>query len=308
MTNEDLRNQGQGPLQMDHDEIRILEQEFELVAANGLQFFVDTKGSPLAEGESRVYPYHDEGTDLLRIARALGQEFDVIVDAFAGGGHSLLPILNAGIAGNGYGRDINPRAIRLAEINTALNGLDSLTHFEIGDVRNGLPRFEGPTLYIANPPFALPAQGVEMDRMRDGGHDGLALTLAFINQATIDVYIEQALRGAKPGDVIIGVAYSRIGMNGLVELEEELKKLAGQGNSFIVGLVEGTKLWRGANGKKEQSNPMNLEMMFVKAEPGPDYDRQVEEYRTATKMHREEGYDRLGYFEYVVRVGRKAGA
>lgn len=266
-------------------EFRRLQTEFDFVNVEGLRYLVDTKGLPLFEGESRVYPYHDEGADLLRVAQSLPTEFDTVVDAFAGGGHSLLPIVSAGIGRHGYGIDLNPRAIKLAAINAGINGLGHRVHFEVGDIRDRLPRFSGRTLYIANPPFALPAQGVEMDQMRDGGHDGLRLTLTYINVVTTDDYVEETLRGAQPGDFIIGLAYSRIGTNGSIELQDELAKLVDGHSRFDLKLVEGRALWRSANGRKEQPNPMQLDRMEVKAVPGPDYARQVAEYQVATSVH-----------------------
>lgn len=278
-----------------------LQGRFEHVSANGLRFYVDTKQDPLGEGETRVYPYHDEASDLLGVAASFGVQFDVAVDSFAGGGHSLLPILSQGIARRGFGFDINPRAVNLARVNAAQNLIDQ-AEFEVHDVHQGLPRVEGRALYLANAPFAIPAQGVEMDRMRDGGHDGLRLARAFINRALIESYVEESLRGAKPGDIVIGVAYSRIGFNGEVELTTALRRLVRENSFFSSALVEGRKLWRGANGRKEQDNPMNLDNMIVKAEPGEDYERQLQAYRDAIEQHREQGFNRLGYFSYVIHV------
>lgn len=283
--------------------MRNIDQEFELTRANDLSFWVDTKGSPLAEGESRVYPYHDEARDLKAIAATLNSRFDMVVDAFAGGGHSMLPILHSRIAQEGLGVDINPRAVELAQANAKLNNLHGRARFVRQDIVEGLPRFAGKVLYIANPPFALPAQGVDMDRMRDGGFDGLHLTRAYIDLALMDTYISEAIHGSKRGDAIIGLAYSRISIMGEVELLAELASRVSGFSSFKLELVEGATLWRGANGKKEQDNPMSLDRMHLKAVPGLDYDRQVVEYNDATQRHLAAGYNRLGYFRYVVEVG-----
>ncbi len=308
-----------------------LNLDFDLQLVNGQSFFVDTKSAPLADGESRVYPYFDEAADLYSIAASLDEHFDNIVDAVAGGGHSMLPILRDGIAVQGYGIDLNPRAVNLASVNAAINGLDKVSTFVQGDIHDGLPRFEGKTLYMANAPFALTA-GEPHDVMRDGGADGLKISRVFIRQAVdkadlladlesedrkdapysrINVeghlaFVAGALMGAKPGDVVIGVAYTRIGTDGHAELASELEKYVRGKGAYEIKLLEGRKIWRGANGKKEQPNPMDLNMMFVKAIPGSNYARQVAEYRVAAEQHLKEGFDRLGYFAFVIRVGATA--
>lgn len=279
-----------------------LNRDFNPVLKDGLLFFVDTKGSALWRGETRVYPYFDEAEDLLETAKSLDSKFELIVDAFAGGGHSMLPILRDGIAQYGHGLDINPRAVVLAGANAKLNGFQDRSVFVMQDIHQGLPRFEGKTLYIANAPFALTVGELPHDIMRDGGQDGLKLARVFINQATVNTYVDEAITGAKPGDVIMGVAYSRVGVNGKIEIENELEKHVEGKGTFSISLIEGRTLWRGANGKKEQPNPMNLDMMYVKAEPGPTYGKQLEEYRQATAMHLAQGYDKLGYFRYIIRI------
>ncbi len=288
------------------DKWQELNRDFNFQEVSGQFFFVDTKGSLLLEGESRVYPYFDEAADLLETAASLDTRFELMVDAFAGGGHSMLPILKAGIAERGIGIDVNPRAVALATTNAQLNEMDDVAKFVQSDIHSGLPRFEGKTLYIANAPFALTPGEIPHDIMRDGGADGLKLARVFINQATINTYVEEALTGAKPGDIVMGVAYSRIGTDGHIELSTELDQHVNGKGTYEVELLAGRKLWRGANGKKEQPNPMGLDMMYVKAEPGPDYEKQMAEYHLATKRHLDEGYNRLGYFRYIVRVGAKS--
>jgi hypothetical protein len=168
------------------------------------------------------------------------------------------------------------------------------------------------TLYMANPPFALTTQekgewaidGIPNNErlMRDGGRDGLKLTRAYVTQSLAKAFAAETLEHSKSGDVIIGVAYSRIGIDGHIELEEELKSLVGDRGTFIVELIEGETLWREPDGKKKQPNPMRLTSMNVKGTT----EAQKAEYDRAATNHLAEGYDRLGYYRYVIRVGRTA--
>jgi hypothetical protein len=225
----------------------------------------------------------------------------------------MLPILQEGIADRGFGIDLNRRAVDLAQFNAQLNGLKDRATFmneDVNKVTDSVLSSDERTLFIANPPFALTTQadgtwdtdGIPNEErlMRDGGRNGLTLTRAYVTQALAKAYVAQTMEYAKPGDVIIGVAYSRIGVDEHVELEEELQTLVGDRGEFVLELVEGEKLWRGANGKKEQDNPMSLTQMHVKGTTAS----QKAEYDRAAANHLTEGYDRLGYYRYIIRVGK----
>ncbi len=269
------------------------EPQYEIVAANGLKFLIDTIKPDLHEGSLAVFPHHDEATDILHIAESLGATFEFAIDAFGGGGHSLLPILDNGLAKRGIAIDINPRAIRFARLNAFINELSERAYIREGDVRKDLPEaYFDNVLFLANPPFALHAAGVALDPMRDGGPNGLSLTLAFV---------ERALEKAKAGNVIIGVTYSRIRQDGDVEFTEKLDELVSGKGHAQVDLVAGAPIWREFDGVKRQPNPMPLIDMRVKARPDDEVAKRA--YDAAALMHEREGYDRLGYFKYVIRVG-----
>ncbi|HRH94176.1 MAG TPA: hypothetical protein PKV72_06640, partial [Candidatus Peribacteria bacterium] len=95
--------------------VAALEREYTLQEAtpiNGVRLFVDNrKDIVVPAGVQRVYPFVDEGEDLLEAARAVVRaeggiaKFDRVVESFAGGGNSMLPILKAGIAERGFGID-----------------------------------------------------------------------------------------------------------------------------------------------------------------------------------------------------------
>lgn len=298
--------------------VHYLRQQFDLIQANGVSLFVDSKPEiQLRDGEQRVYPFTDEAADLLLLAQRVveerGNNFARVIDCVAGGGNSMLPVLKAGIAQRGFGIDLNPRAVNLAQHNASLNGMADRATFTIENISNldaTILESNEPTLYMANPPFALSIKGQwgtdlpgnrpEERLMREGGgKDGLMLTRAYVTQTLSKAYAEHTLEHAKPGDAIIGLAYSRIGTDGHVELNDVLKGIVGNRGAYTVELVEGATLWRGPNGKKEQPNPMPLTSMKIKGttpEQRADYDR-------AAASHLAEGYDRMGYFRYVIRVG-----
>lgn len=304
------------------DALAALRRSFNEVSpeeANGIRLFVDTKAEAnLAPGEQRVYPFTDEGRDLLALVRKVqaetGMTFDRIVDCFSGGGNSLLPLLKAGIAKHGIGIDLNPRATQLAQQNAALNGLQSQATFindRVENVGAAVVQSSERTLYIANPPFALTVKGnwavdglpgnpINENMMRAGGHDGLALTRTYIQQSLAKAYASNVLESSKPGDVIIGVAYSRLGAKNGIELENELRAIVGDRGTFTIELVPDTTLWRGPNGKKEQPNPMPVTSMNIKGTT----DAERAEYDAAAASHASEGYEQIGYFRYVIRVGQ----
>lgn len=296
----------------------LLEQNYRRIEANGVHLYVDDrKDVRLPEGAQRVYPFIDESTDLLALAQRVVEErggnFARVIDCVAGGGNSMLPVLKAGIAKRGFGIDLNPRAVNLAQHNASLNGMADRATFTIENINNldaTLLESDEPTLFMANPPFALSIKGQwgtdlpgnrpEERLMREGGgKDGLNLTRAYVTQTLAKAFTEHTLEHAKPGDAIIGLAYSRIGTDGHIELESVLKDIVGNRGAYTVELVKGATLWRGPNGKKEQPNPMPLTSMRIKGttpEQMADYDR-------AAASHLAEGYDQMGYFRYVIRVG-----
>lgn len=278
--------------------------KYEVKQANGLTFFTDPEKPKLEDGEMAVYPFFDEGEDLLRLVTRVVEEREkegrgklkVLVDPYSGGGHSGLPIIKKGLVEGAILGDINPRAIHLATANAELNGINDRTTVIERDILNdGLPDSDSPgnTLYIANPPFALTVEGYDEEVMRAGGPDGLTLTRSFASQA---------IEKAQPGDVIVGVAYSRIKADGTVELTAELEELTKKyGIKPEVSLMEGKNLWRGFNGKKEQPNPMPINEETFALKPDPANLKKVAAYKMAARFHNEQGYTRLGYFSYVIR-------
>lgn len=276
-----------------------LAQPSQLIRASGLFFYTDLEKPSLGPGESAVFSYADEGAILLKIASEIrerrGKPFALVVDPFCGDGKSGLPLIFYQIAEKLIGSDINPRAVYYASINARLNLLEAKSCFSIRNLlidRVIHSTEPGNTLWIANPPFALRARGTYLEQMRDGGENGLALTLEFA---------KQSLKESSQGDVILGIGYSRIRKDGCVELEGELSQLTYKyGGRLEMMLLEKEKLWRGFNGKKEQDNPMPItgEVFALKADPLNQED--LNAYYAAAQHHRDAGFDKLGYYVYII--------
>lgn len=267
------------------------------IQSNGLVFTTDLETPQLAPGESAVFPYSDEAAILLEIASQIkagrGRQFDIAIDSFCGDGKSGLPLVSHGIADRLLGSDLNSRAIMYAQENAAFNHLETKCSFSVRDIlRENLTLSPSPgnTLWIANPPFALKAKGTALEIMRDGGENGLTLTLAFASQA---------LDCATPGDVILGISYSRIRTDGKIELEEELKKIMKKEKLTLV-LLDDQKLWRGFNGKKEQTNPMPITEATFALKANPFHADEVRAYQEAALFHLQVGYDKLGYYSFII--------
>jgi hypothetical protein len=224
-------------------------------------------------GEEPVYPHHGEANDIIyAIGRFFHErKFKAAIECFAGAGHGGIKLRNSqALEPNATinSTDINPRAIALAKANSAINDSDIQYH-EADVLRDGfrnLPdeaKKPGKTIYFGNAPFALTTPKRDLEVCRDGGSDGLEKTMAFI---------QASLEDASAEDAIVGVAYSRIGMSGNYEFEDRLKQLQTEEKQFTyeIELVQGAKLWRGHNDKKEQTNPMDLNMMVAKGKPGSE--------------------------------------
>jgi SAM-dependent methyltransferase len=277
-----------GCVQRDNGRSRLC---FSVVEANGLTYLVEPEPPRLLPGEQAVYPFHDEATNILEAVAKCNEQFDYLIDGFCGGGHSMLPILHTNIAITGKGIDISPRAVKVARLNAELNALTSRAEFEIGDSRRRLPNaHRGNNLYICNAPFALAPKGIQLERMRNGGENGLSLTLSFIQNVILQI---------KPGDIICGLSYSLISTGGIIELQQAITKLLTPTTTLEVELLKGSTMWRGSNGKKEQSNPMALGKMSTKARP--DDAQAVEIYNKATQQLMDQDWEMLGYFKFLIR-------
>lgn len=72
--------------------------------------------------------------------------------------------------------DLNIRAIKLSQINYAINDLDDCAHLYHGDLWDALPDARSYDHIVCNPPLVPVAEGVPYPICGDGGRDGLDVT------------------------------------------------------------------------------------------------------------------------------------
>lgn len=263
----------------------------------------------LAGAQPQVYPYHEESRHIIAFALERGIPFERIVGCFGGAGHAeIKALLHLGGAAPRMtsSLELNPRGIPLSQANFLINtppSEEGRINFERGDIRDRLLAelgSKGRTLFLGNAPFALKVEGQnDYEIMRDGGMNGLQLTLAFVRRA---------YSVAERGDHIIGVAYSRLNDEGgalRLELQEEFDRIIGlPGFATIeIELVEGEKLYRShrkLGSEKQQDNPMPVEKIVVKADP--DDRTSFEAHQRAAELHRKQGWNKIGYYRYVIRI------
>lgn len=270
-----------------------LSAECQKIQIGEMTFLTDIEKPNLSANESAVFPYADEATILLDLATKIknerGKAFSLVMDPFCEDGKSGLPLVYYKIGDRLIGSDINPRAVEYAKQNALLNHLEDKSCFYVCNLlKEGLRPSDAPgnTLWIANPPFALKAKGADLNLMRDGGKNGLALTLAFVNSS---------LKVATKGDVILVIGYSRISTDGTVEWEQELEKITGEPKPQMI-LLKGQKLWRDFDGEKSQGNPMPLSDEIFALKANPANQQEIEAYKKAAQAHRQSGYTQLGYY------------
>lgn len=248
----------------------------------------------------RAFPFSDESTLVIRAC----EEDDLmgwattVIDPATGCGHSLLRYRGAGA--RRYGYDRNGRALAYASINALLNGVDRSV-FAVGDIHNGIPPVFGGAegervLVVANMPFALVPDSEQIARSAQGGRHGYELTTALID--AVDDLRNSLAPSAELRCVILFYSIGNQGRDSWV-VPEYAEERFGK-DRVRWKLWEGEKLWR-VNGRKEQDNPMPLELLKLKADcrfyvrgnVSPAALR--EEYGQLTRELGGEGFDHLGY-------------
>ena len=248
----------------------------------------------------RAFPFSDE-SDL--VTRAC-EESDLmgwatcLVDPATGCGHNLLRYRGDGI--RRYGFDRNSRALAYAGINAALNGVPQ-TLFAGADIRNGItPVFEKEggekVLVVANMPFALVPDSEQIARSAQGGRRGYELTTALID--AVDSLSAQLSRSSELRCVILFYSIGSAETGSWVVPDYASERFGAENVKWKLWPEE--KLWR-VNGKKEQVNPMPLELLklkadcrfYVRGEVSPEKLRR--EYEQLTKELAGEGFDHLAY-------------
>lgn len=241
-----------------------------MIQKNHLIFFTDPE---------RCLTDVEGGDHLLEMARRLktarGKPFDVVIDSFCGDGQSGLSLLSENIAEKLIGQDVDSKALEFASLNAQMNHLGKKATFSHRLEKIPLTEGSGNRLWMANL-----------------GENGGDATLHFVREA---------LQAATPGDVILGIDLSRIDSQGVVELEEKLNLLTSElGGKLVMTLLEGKKIWRGFNGKKEQDNPMKISGETFALKANPYHPEEIAEYRALAKSFLDSGFKELAAFSYVI--------
>lgn len=297
------------------DERRRLLETLRLVVDDALRVKVNVTDAGVfvtdglwVPGEFRVFPFHDE-TDLLRRACTdLGWDdwATCVVDPATGCGHNVLGYPSR--AARRYGFDINARGISYAAINRALNGVGTAC-LGINDVRGGIPPVFGQdaaerVLVLVNMPFALVPEAGTLPRSADGGRYGYELT-----QAALTGVRDLAASLAEGSELRCLVLTYSVGS------QREQRWVAHQHALELFGpervtwrLLAEERLWR-VNGRKEQTNPMPLDKLALKADcrfyVRRDAIRQSvrEDYLKLERELRERGWDHLAYGVIAIDAG-----
>jgi hypothetical protein len=313
-----------------NDDQRRLLEGLRLVQKDVLRVKLHARGSGVFMTDGlwvspsiRVFPFADESDLVMRACAEQGwmDWATCVIDPAVGCGHNLLRYEGSGV--RRYGFDRSARAVAYAAINTVLNDVAQTT-VGVSDIRRGIrPVFTTAeaerVLVVANMPFALVPNPDTIARSTDGGRYGYRLTLDVLEavDALADALDERSeLRcvvlaysvGSKQNDkwVVPDETYERFGKRTAPLSGDD----DGVGAAWHVWRDE--KLWR-INGKKEQTNPMPLERLELKADcrfyvrEDARRDAVRADYRGLTEELAKLGHDHLAYGAVVVRHPRRAG-
>lgn len=255
----------------------------------------------------RAFPFSDESELVIRACEESGWMgwATTVIDPAIGCGHNLLRYRGEGV--RRYGFDVSTRALAYAGINAALNGVPS-TSLAIGDIADGIaPVFEQGTdervLVVANMPFALSPNPEEIAGTARGGQYGYELTTKLID--AIAALRGRLSRGSELRCVILFYSVGNLAQNSWVVPEYATMRFGGERTEWRLWAEE--RLWR-VNGRKEQANPMPLELLKLKADcrfyvrDGVDPVALREEYEQLTRRLAAQGFDHLAYGMLTARI------
>lgn len=256
--------------------------------------------------EFRVFPFVDESSDIVEFVRRSGfeEQSDVLIDPACGCGHHALGLADISQKIN---FDINPRALEFAKINCILANVGSMYCSE-NDIRRGLPDHlsligDGRFLITANMPFAIfpkmsdTANGPSP--AQDGGQRGMELT-AHVVRAVAQFKKRSNARSIRAVILCYSLGNPEEGKWEIEQIAEEY--LNEYETSFHV--LDNEKMWR-VNGRKDQSNPMSLTNLSLKASCKHTYRAEQmseanEGYEKLISLYKEDGWSHLGYGLLVV--------
>jgi methylase of polypeptide subunit release factors len=248
----------------------------------------------------RAFPFSDESDLVVRACEESGWMgwATCVVDPATGCGHNLLRYRGGDV--RRYGFDRNTRALAYAGINAALNGVPAAS-FANGDIRNGIPPVfsqdvDERVLVVANMPFALVPNREQIARSAQGGRHGYELTVALID--AIDALSGQLSQKSQLRCVILAYSVGHKATDSWAVPNYASEQFGKAGTKWSLWPEE--RLWR-VNGKKEQVNPMPLDLLklkadcrfYVRGDVNPEVLR--EEYEKLTGDLEKEKLDHLAY-------------
>jgi methylase of polypeptide subunit release factors len=255
----------------------------------------------------RAFPFSDE-SDL--VARACEENgwmdwATCVIDPATGCGHNLLRYAGSGV--RRYGFDRNSRALAYAAINAALNGIGDVA-LANNDIHNGIPPVfaQGANervLVLANMPFALVPNRDQIARSAQGGTYGYELTTALID--ALEALPEQLSGLSELRCVILAYSIGCLDSDSWFVPEYASRRFGVDRTDWKLWLDQ--KLWR-VNGRKEQENPMPLDLLRLKADCRFYVRGEVarvglrREYEGLTKKLANEGFDHLAYGVITARI------
>lgn len=285
-----------------------------LVLHDRLQVKIDRQGGrllltdgPWVSAKVRVFPFSDESELLCAYAREnrLDSWAQVLIDPACGCGHHGLGLANVPVR---VSLDINPRALVFSRINTILNGADEML-LGINDIFHGIPRaltdyLSGNVLFQVNMPFAIfPASASDRGSLaQDGGDRGIALTQAALEGIAKFATANTGAEAIRALVLAYSLGKSATGPWEVVEIAERLFPNC----DISFRIAEHEPMWR-VNGRKEQSNPMPIESLKLKAGCRHTFSEQDEPtkregYEALEKLFRQNGYTHLAYGVLDVNV------
>jgi methylase of polypeptide subunit release factors len=296
------------------DQKRFLLETIALVKNDALRVRVNLRGRQVfitdglwIDPSIRAFPFSDESDLVVRTC----EEEDLmgwattVIDPATGCGHNLLRYRGEGV--RRYGFDLNARALAYAGINALLNGVVEPS-LAVGDIHNGIPPVfdqmkDERILVVANMPFALVPNPEQIARSAQGGRYGYELTTALID--AIDTLRTSLSRSAELRCVILFYTVGNLAQDAWVVPRYAAMRFGKEHVRWKLWKDE--KLWR-VNGRKEQDNPMPLQLLKLKADcrfyvrgnVSPDALR--EEYAQLERELAAEGFDHLGYGVLTARI------